>query len=201
MNDETWGAICDFLKAHPTIEVLDLRASYADAATAPAVLKSRIQALLNMVKTNMSIHTLHLNSHESQNEIFRESVIPYLKTNQFRPRIRAIQKTRPITYHAKILGRALFAVRAYPNGFWMLLSGNAEVVFPSTTATTMPAANLPTPATAAATSNAAAVAATASATVTATPAASTISAFATANVAAPSADRKRSRYLGDTQSD
>jgi hypothetical protein len=25
MNDATWGAICDSLKAHPTLEVLDLR--------------------------------------------------------------------------------------------------------------------------------------------------------------------------------
>jgi hypothetical protein len=129
MNDERWGAICDSLKAHPTIEVLDLRASYADAATAPAVLKSRMQALLDTVKTNMSIHTIYLDSRYRQHELFLGSVVPYLETNRFRPRVRAIQKTRPITYRAKVLEQALLAVRTDANSFWMLLSGNAEVAF------------------------------------------------------------------------
>ena len=53
-----------------------------------------------------------------------------------------------------MLGRALLAVRTDPNRFWMLLSGNAEVAFPSTTAATTPAANLPAPATVGASANA-----------------------------------------------
>jgi hypothetical protein len=132
VKDETWCAIFDSLKAHPTIEVLDFRSKYADATTAPAVLKSRMYALLNMVKMNVSIRTIHLDSRYSQHEIFRESVIPYLETNRFRPRVRAIQKTRPIPYRAKVLGRALFAARNDANSFWMLLSGNAEVAAPDT---------------------------------------------------------------------
>ncbi len=84
--------------------------------------------------------------------MYRESVIPFLETNRLRPRLLAIQKTRPIAYRAKVLGQALLAVRTDPNRFWMLLSGNAEVAFPSTTATTTPSANLPTRATAVATS-------------------------------------------------
>ena len=67
-------------------------------------------------------------------------------------------------YRFKVLGRALLAVRSDPNRFWMLLSGNAEVVFPSTTATTTAAASLPTPANAAATENVASLVATSSAT-------------------------------------
>jgi hypothetical protein len=67
-------------------------------------------------------------------------------TNRLRPRLLAIQKTRPITYRAKVLGRALLAVRTDPNRFWMLLSGNPEVAFPSTTATIAAAATNPTPA-------------------------------------------------------
>jgi hypothetical protein len=58
-----------------------------------------------------------------------------------------------------VLGRALLSTRTNANRFWMLLSGNAEVAFPSTTATITPAANHPTPATAASTSIAATVAA------------------------------------------
>jgi hypothetical protein len=83
----------------------------------------------------------------SSNRIDRESVIPYLETNRFRPRLLAIQKTRPNAYRAKVLGRALLAASTDVNRFWMLLSGNAEVVLSSTTATPTPAANLPTPAT------------------------------------------------------
>jgi hypothetical protein len=82
-----------------------------------------------MMKVNMSIHTIHLDACYSQHELYRESVIPYLETNRFRPRLLAAQKARPIPYRAKVLGRALLAVRTDANRFWMLLSGNAEVVF------------------------------------------------------------------------
>jgi hypothetical protein len=144
MSDETWGFTCDSLKTHPTLQILDLRCTVWDPM-ATAVLKSRIQALVDMLKVNMSIHTLHLNLPCRQHDNFLESVIPYLATNRFRPRLLAIQKTRPIPYRAKVLGRALLAARTDANSFWMLLSGNPEVAFPSTTATTTPAANLPTP--------------------------------------------------------
>jgi hypothetical protein len=61
------------------------------------------------------------------------------------------KKTRSIPYRAKVLGRALLSAYTDANRFWILLSGNAEVTFPSTTATIAVAANLPnTPTTAAA---------------------------------------------------
>jgi hypothetical protein len=155
VSDETWGAICDSLKTHPTLEVLNMPSTRITAMTGPAAITSRIQALLDLMKVNLSIHTMNLRDQYSKHELFRESVIPYLATNLFRPRLLAIQKTRPIAYRATVLGQALFAVRSDPNRLWMLLSGNAEVAFPSTTTTTTtttttPAANLPTPATASA---------------------------------------------------
>jgi hypothetical protein len=96
MNDETWDTVCESLKTHPTLEVLDLRGAFPDATTVPAVLKSGIQARLDMAKTNGSIQTVHLHERYSQHEIFRESVIPYLDTNRLRPLVHAIQKTRPL---------------------------------------------------------------------------------------------------------
>jgi hypothetical protein len=199
MNDEAWGAICNSLKAHPTLELLDLRWEFGDAAPAPVVLKSQIQALLDMMKVNMSIHTIHLNDCLSQHELFRGSVIPYLETNRFRPRLLAIQRTRPIPYRAKVLGRALLSARTDANRFWTLLSGNAEVAFPSRTTTIAAAANLPTPAAAATTtltgSLPIAAATVSTATSAATPStASTSDAFAStaaANAATPSAGQKR----------
>jgi hypothetical protein len=142
MKDSSWDAICDSLTTHPTLEILNL-----SARTAPLVLESRIQVLLDMIKVNMSIHTMHLPDQSSELELFRGSVNPHLKRNRLRPRLLAIQRTRPIVYRAKVLERALLATRTDANSFWMLLSGNAEIAFPSstTTTTTTLAASLPTP--------------------------------------------------------
>jgi hypothetical protein len=57
-----WGAICDSLKTHPTLEVLNLRTTGRMAPLAPEVLKSRMQALLDVAKLNTSIHELFLGS-------------------------------------------------------------------------------------------------------------------------------------------
>jgi hypothetical protein len=154
LSDKTWVAVCDSLKTHPTLQVLKLR-MFEAAPLALAVQKSRIQALTDMLKENMSIHTISLaDGYTGGYELFPGAIIPYLETNRLRPRVHAIQKTRPIAYRAKILGRALLVVRTDANSLWMLLSGNPEVAFSSTTATTTPATSPPTP-TAVATSNAA----------------------------------------------
>jgi hypothetical protein len=131
LSDETWDTICDSLKTHPTLEVLAFPSggAFTAATAAPALLISQIQKLVDVMKVNMTVHTVYLDRCYSQHELYRESVIPYLETNRFRPRLLAIQRTRPIPYRAKVLGRALLAVRTDPNRFWMLLSGNAEVAF------------------------------------------------------------------------
>jgi hypothetical protein len=129
VTDETWSSVCDSLKTHLTLGVMDLRRTVTDpiGTTAPAVLISRMQALVDMMTVNISIHTIHLDEGYSEHD--RGSLNPYLETNRLRPRLLAIQQTRPIAYRAKVLGRALLAVRSDPNRFWMLLSGNAEVAF------------------------------------------------------------------------
>jgi hypothetical protein len=154
--DGTWYAFCDSLKTHPTLEVLRLHSENNNTPTVLALITSRIQALLDMMKMNMSIHTIHLSHRYSHEEFFRGSVIPYLETNRLRPRVSAIQKARPIPYRVGVLGRALLAARSDANSFWMLLSGNAEVAFPSRTTTIEVAASLPTSTTAAAITNVAA---------------------------------------------
>jgi hypothetical protein len=175
-SHETWNAVCDSLKTHPTLQVLSIRNALPwFTPSTSAVLNSRIQALVDMLEVNTSIRTLRVDSSYAEDELFRESVYPYLETNRFRPRLLAIQKTRSIAYRVKVLGRALLATRTNPNSFWMLLSGNAEVAFPSTTATTAPAGNLPTPATAAPTVNVVTVG----------------SATAVSNIVAPAAGQKR----------
>jgi hypothetical protein len=182
MSDETWGAVCHSLKTHPTLQVLDLHTSTFEPSVHSAAITPRISALLGMLKVNTVIHTIHLHSRYSEHELFQDSVTPYLETNRLRPRVREIQKTLATAYRARVLGRALLAVRTDSNRFWMLLSGNAEVAFPSstTTATTTPAANLPAPATVGASANAAIGAANPVAT-----------SSPTANVAAAASGQKR----------
>jgi hypothetical protein len=152
VNDDTWKAICASLETHPTLEVLHLYPT-----SVPAEILFQIQALVDMMKVNTSIHTILMDPRYSQHELYRESVIPYLETNRFRPRLLAIQQTRPIPYRAKVLGRALLSTRTNTNHFWMLLSGNAEVAFPSSTLTIAAAASFLTPAAVGASANAATV--------------------------------------------
>jgi hypothetical protein len=183
LRDETWYTICDSLKTHPTLQVLSLgnqtMRPHGVTPLTPAALKSPMQALVDMMKVNTSIHTIRLYvSPFGQYELFRGSVTPYFETNRFQPHLLAIQQAGPIPYRAKVLGRALLAVRSYPNLFWMLLSGNAEVAFPSTTATITAAASLPTPTNAAATEDVDPVVATASTT-------------AASSAVAPAAGQKR----------
>jgi hypothetical protein len=76
MSDETWDAVCDSLETHPTLEVLDFRSRPREALMIdPAVIIPRVQVLLNMLKVNLSIHTIHLDDHYSQHELYRESVM------------------------------------------------------------------------------------------------------------------------------
>jgi hypothetical protein len=175
VNGKTWSFLCDSLKTHPTLEVLDFSFAFKVATTAPDLITIRTQALVEMLKVNTTIHTIHVDSCFSKQEIYQVSVIPYLETNRLRPRVRAIQKTRLIPYRAKVLGRALLATRTDANSFWMLLSGNGEVAFPSRATTITAAANLSTPTTTSATAAAPSV------TVTATRASSTVGTSATAN--------------------
>jgi hypothetical protein len=133
MNDETWGTVCDSLKTHPTLEVLKFIRGVQTMAQ--DVIKSRTQAIVDTMRVNTSIHTMHMNPCYMEHAMYRWSVIPYLVTNRFRPRVLAIQKARPIVNRAKVLGRALLATRTNANKFWMLLSGNPEVAFMSRTMT------------------------------------------------------------------
>jgi hypothetical protein len=182
MSNEAWDAVFDSVKTHPTLRVLSLQPVQArlEPPLSSAQLKSRLQPLVKMLKVNMLIEAIYVHAFYNQHELFRGSIISSLETNWLRPRVRAIQKTRPMAYRAKVLGEALVKVRMFPNSVWTFLSENADVAFPSTTAT-IPPANLPTPATAAVT-------------VTASRAASTTGASVAANVVTPTVCQKRKAH-------
>jgi hypothetical protein len=158
LSDLAWYAICDSFKTHPTLQALNLRnQTMRPFGVSPAVLKSRIQALVDVMEGNISIHAIHVCDLYSEHELFRGSVIPYLETNGLRRRVRAIQKLAQLLTVPRFWDERFLLFEPMQIAFGCFLSGNPEVAFPSTTTTTTPAANLPTPATAVATSNAAAV--------------------------------------------
>jgi hypothetical protein len=96
-TDDAWGAVCDSLKTHSTLEVFDLVATPIKGPLVPPdVVKSRMQAPVDMVKVNTLIHTIRVDSLFSENEIYQDLVISHLETNRFRPRLLAIQAIRPI---------------------------------------------------------------------------------------------------------
>jgi hypothetical protein len=74
--EDIWYSVCDSLKTHPNLQ------EYA-VLLSPAVLNSRIQALADMLKGNMSLYIIYM------------SVIPVLEMNRLRPRVHAIQKNSP----------------------------------------------------------------------------------------------------------
>jgi hypothetical protein len=202
----SWGHACDDRRPRPT------RVSWM-------MLHCLLSLIEQMEDINLAGHILSprsRNTNRRRNETLLQLLQQSTTICVLRPRLLAIQKTRPIPYRAKVLGRALVAARTDSNSFWMLLSGNAEVASPSATA----AANLPTPATVAATgtptANVADVAASVMSALTTTATASlpaaataatsaathstasasdalapTAAAASAANVATPSADQKR----------
>jgi hypothetical protein len=83
MSHETWDVVCDYLKTHPTLQFLHLwpLSGYVrtrEAPWTPAEPKSRIQALLDMLKVNLSIQTIRLHDYISEHDLFRGSAIPGL---------------------------------------------------------------------------------------------------------------------------
>jgi hypothetical protein len=134
MSENAWDVLCNSLKTHPTLQVLNLLSENFDTnprtglrrswrfllPLAPAHLKVRIQSLVDMMKVNTSILTIYVDGQYFEDELFQRLVIPYIDSNWFRLRVRAIQNTRPIAYRAKVLGQALLAARTDPNSLWML---------------------------------------------------------------------------------
>jgi hypothetical protein len=133
VSEYTWDAVCDSLKTHLTLQFLKVLNIWSERGFLPPLtleqLKSPIQLLVDMLKLNTSIHTIQLDRHYYEHELFRGSIIPHLETNRLRPRHLAIQEALPIAYRAKVLGRALLAVRTDHDSLWMLLSGNTDIAF------------------------------------------------------------------------
>jgi hypothetical protein len=128
IRDENWTILCQPLKGHPTLTSLDLR------ETRPGWLSDeqkaqRTRALAAMVQENQVLLTIDLDRYERDDQIYEESIHPYLETNLYRPRVLNIKKA-DIQIRRLLLGRALQtkSVRNKSNLLWMFLSGNQDVL-------------------------------------------------------------------------
>jgi hypothetical protein len=131
-SNENWSALCESLKAHPTLTCLDLRSTSPRHPIGNRIVLTddqklhRTRLLAEMVQHNTVLHTIQLSEDERDEEIYTEEILPRLETNLYRPRVLAVKKTKEITFREKVLGRALFSVNSSPNLVWMFLSENVD---------------------------------------------------------------------------
>jgi hypothetical protein len=124
MNDDSLSILCESLKAHPTLIILELPNSpfgLSDKRKA-----NRMRMLAEMVQQNTVLHTIRLSEHEQDEQIYTQEICPYLEVNLYRPRVLAVKKTTERPFREKVLGRALHCVKSSPNLVWMFLSENVD---------------------------------------------------------------------------
>jgi hypothetical protein len=132
ISDENWMILCESLQAHPTLTSLGLYATTPRSPAGAAIIFSddqkirRTRVLAEMMQTNAVLHTIELLASERNNQIYTEEIRPYIATNQYRPRVLAVKKTKDRPFREKVLGRAVYSVRSNTNLVWMLLSDNLD---------------------------------------------------------------------------
>jgi hypothetical protein len=137
ISDDNWMILCESLKAHPSLTSLDLRTTRSRISGVRIVLAEdqkahRTRAIAEMMQPNTSLHTTELSTHERDEQTYTESILPYVETNRYIPRVLAITSA-DIPLRRPLLGLALQtkSVRNTPNLLWMFLSGNPDVVLQS----------------------------------------------------------------------
>jgi hypothetical protein len=125
MNDDNWTILCESLKAHPSLTILN-RIGTGPSRSHTEQKAHRTQLLAEMVQRNTVLHTIHLFAHQRDEQIYAQMIRPYLEANLYRPRAFAVKKTKEIPLREKVLGPALYCVKSNPNLVWMFLSENVD---------------------------------------------------------------------------
>jgi hypothetical protein len=132
ISDENWTILCQSLQAHPTLTCLNLRATRPRGPGGVRITMSaeqkvhRTRVLAEMMQQNTVLQTIRLSEDERDEQIYTEEIRPYLVTNQYRPLVLAIKKTKDRPFREKVLARAVYSARSSPNLVWMLLSENVD---------------------------------------------------------------------------
>jgi hypothetical protein len=134
INDENWSVLCQSLRAHPTMTLLDLRETTPQVNPGGVVRivlseeqkAQRARLLAEMMQTNTVLQTIHFYQSDMDQEIYTKVILPRLKMNLYRPRVLAIKETDDSLFREKLLGRALYCVKSNPSLVWMFLSQNVD---------------------------------------------------------------------------
>jgi hypothetical protein len=126
ISDDTWTILYESLQAHPTLTKLDLSHTGSGNGLTDDQKTHRTRMLADMVQRNIVLHTIKLSEGERDEQIYTGSILPYLETNLYRPRVLAVKQTTERPFREKVLGRALYCVKSNPNLVWMFLSENVD---------------------------------------------------------------------------
>jgi hypothetical protein len=132
ISDDNWSSLCQSLQAHPTLTSLGLRNTLPRPRIGGRIALTadqkahRTRLLADMVQRNTVLHNIQLSEDERDEEIYTGSILPYLETNLYRPRVLAVKKTKERPFREKMLGRALASVKTNANLVWMFLSENVD---------------------------------------------------------------------------
>jgi hypothetical protein len=132
ISDNNWSVLCESLQAHPTLTTLGLYATTPRSPAGAEIMLSaeqkalRIRLLAEMMQGHTLLQTITLSEGQYDQQIYQETIQPFLETNIYRPRVLAVKKTKDRSFREKILDRAVYSVRNNPNLVWMLLSENVD---------------------------------------------------------------------------
>jgi hypothetical protein len=122
-SDDNWTILYESLQAHPTLTKLDLSHTGSGNGLTDDQKTHRTRMT---VQWNTVLHTIILSEGERDEQIYTGSILPYLETNLYRPRILAVKQTTERPFREKVLGRALYCVKSNPSLVWMFLSENVD---------------------------------------------------------------------------
>ena len=133
VSNENCQILCDSLKHHSALKVLDLTKTSKGAA---ADTVSHLQSLEQMLHTNTVLHTIHMNTtiaaegNASISQgvgVWQGQIVSRLERNLYRARVDAIQHAAA-SKRPSLVAHSVAAVTGSPDVVWMILSQNVEAI-------------------------------------------------------------------------
>jgi hypothetical protein len=133
INDENWTVLCQSLRAHPTLETLDLSGTFHDLNAGITTMSNaskthRCNCIVDLLRSNTVLRSVHLTREERDETIWSESILPHLQTRKVQPLIQEIKAVVDQPRRSKLFGRALDSFKTKPYLLYLFLSGNVDII-------------------------------------------------------------------------
>jgi hypothetical protein len=130
INDENWTLLCQSLRSHPTLDTLDLSGTFhnPNAGMTNASKKHRCTCIVNLLRSNTVLSSVHLTRDERDETIWRESIVPHLQTRTYHPLVREIKAVADQPRRFKLFGRALNSVKTKPHLLYLFVIGSVDII-------------------------------------------------------------------------